>query len=166
MDSNFAADGAVGGLETQKAFQIGRNANEDRAIEPRHRYSHAKLPYVAKMDVRTYVSGFQGGPADSIAPQVGNFWSLPDKWTYYWFFVDIDKGFVSYWVGDEGREAVKILDRAAWSRPVGAWNQFWFEFNSSQRREGPPASAWGRNAVVLKDIDINQATSLVSKRYE
>lgn len=163
MDASFSEEGGVGGMATQKAFQIGRSTNDSRAIEPRHRYVQADPPFKARVDVRTYIGGFEGGPQDSIR-QHGDFFTMPEVWTYYWFFLDIDTGRADYWVGDANRKAVKIIDNAPWIAPRGKWNQFWFEFDSSQVRNRLEAYAWGRNAVVLKDLTIAEAQALVESR--
>ncbi len=161
MDKSWSANGDVFGLETQKAFQISRG--DDLALEPRHRYAKANKPRKAWLDVRTYVGVNRRGPADAVAPQVGNFYTYPERWTYYWFFIDVDNKELSYWVSDEEQPVKQILRRAGFDGSRG-WTHFWMEFNSSQSRRGPEAYAWGRNIVTLRNLSYAEAQELVRAR--
>lgn len=155
--SYWARDGSVDGVNTYKAFQLSHDG--DLTLELRYRFSQANSPNVARVDARVYgsQSGVSIGPADSAAPQSGEFMVRPDKWTQHWAFIDFTNNRFSYWVGDEDRTAVAILRSIPfdWQANYGSrygFNQFWFEFNTSQSRSGPEANMYGRNLVVLKDV--------------
>ena len=160
MDSNWCvkSGGEVYGLQTQKAFQLSRDF--DLTLEPRHRYVNAPNGRKAALDVRTYV-GPGGGPADSM-PQDGVFITDCDTWTYYFLFLDEDNNVISYWAADENQAPVRILNQGA-TNNVNP-NSFWFEFNSSQSRNGPEAYAWGRNFAALRNITVQEAEALVNAR--
>lgn len=156
--SYWARNGGVDGVNTYKAFQLSDRG--DLALEFRYRFSQVDAPYVARTDVRVYgnQSGVEIGPGDSAAPQTGEFNILPNKWTRFWAFIDFDNNRFSYWVGDQDREAVKIIDsiRFDWSQNYGGdqgFSEFWFEFNTSQDRpSGPNALMYGRNLAILRDV--------------
>jgi hypothetical protein len=155
-ESYWASDGSVDGVETYKAFQLSNAGN--LTLEPRFRFAHVNLPYVARTDVRTYGS-VERGPADSVTGQTGEFRILPDTWTRFWMLLDFDNNRLSYWVGDENRPTVAILNAVPynWSAAYGSgfkFDQFWFEFNTSQSRSSSEeAYFWGRNLVILKDVE-------------
>ena len=113
-ESGFASNGTVGGLKTHKSVQIAKDISIPRrkGIEPRFRFSQVDLPYVARVDVRVYGDGvgYTKGPFDTIAPQAGEFNVLPDVWVRHWVFLDIANKKISYWIGDENRATVTILD--------------------------------------------------------
>ena len=175
-ESGFASNGDVNGLDSWKSVQIEGDPTIPRRqkIEPRYRFNQVNLPYVARVDVRIYggpdsqnPSGYQVGPFDSIAPQVGEFNVLPDVWVRHWLFIDFDNKQLSYWVGDENRTNVIILDHVGLdynlSWPGQNFNTFWFEFNSSRAYNlGAPAlNCWARNLVILKNV--SNSSSLVAQ---
>lgn len=156
--SYWSRDGDVDGIETYKAFQLSRDG--DLALELRYRFKQVNTPYVARVDARVYGNkvGVEIGPGDSAAPQTGEFQTRPNVWVKHWAFVDFDNNRFSYWVGDEQRATVRILNaipfnwRANYGERYG-FNQFWFEFNTSQKRSpDPSAYIYGRNLVILRDV--------------
>ncbi len=156
--SYWARDGGVDGVNTYKTFQLSRDGS--LTLEFRYRFSQVDRPYVARVDTRVYGAkeGVQIGPQDSAAPQTGEFNILPDKWVRFWVHVDYDNNRLSYWVGDQDREAVTILDAVHfdWEANYGSrfgLDQFWFEFNTSQKRSpDPTAYMYGRNLAVLRNV--------------
>lgn len=158
-DSYWSSPGDVDGVETHKAFQLSDAG--DLALEPRFRFAQAEPPYFARADVRVYgdQSGVEVGAADSVAPQAGEFEFLPETWTRFWVFVDFDGNQLSYWVGDEERPVVTVLDAVPfdWLQNYGdgfGFDEFWFEFNTSQSRDSSEEPCfWGRNLAILRDVD-------------
>lgn len=156
-DSYFAQNGDIDGLETYKAFQLSDGG--DLTLEPRMRFAQVNAPFVARTDVRHYGSGsgVASGPFDSVGGQTGEFNILPEVWTRFWVFVDFDNNRFAYWVGDENRATVPILDFVPfnWMANYGSgfgFDEFWMEFNTSQSRNGPESYLWGRNIVVLRNV--------------
>lgn len=169
-ESGFVSEGDVQGLERWKMTQVQkRNIGRRQAIEPRYHFIRVDPPYVADVDVRIYgdKNGYADNGLNSIGPQTGQFDVLPDVWTRHWLFVDIENKELSYWVGDETRANVTILDHVpmdyALEWPGGEFIAWWLEANSSSKRDaGAPAlNFWGRNLVILEDV-LN-AESLVSQ---
>jgi hypothetical protein len=165
-ESGFVADGGIDGLKNHKAFQLARDGK--LSIEPRCRFSKVNSPYVARVDVRGYgnKAGYSQGAAETIAPQDGEFNILPDVWVRHWFLLDFDNKKVWYWIGDENRANVTILDNVDFDFSVAfstKFDEFWFEFDSSQDRTAgtPVLNIWGRNLVVLKDV--TGASSIVAQ---
>lgn len=155
---------SVDGVKTHKAFQISRDG--DLTIEPRVRFRKAPKPYVGMIDVRGYgnTDGYSVGSADSIAPMANQFYMMPDTWTRHWFYLDFRNDEISYWVADETRSSVAVLDGVHFDFQVAfggrAIDQFWFEHNSSQARQTAgqdPVYIWGRNLAVLRDISDPEA---------
>ncbi len=162
--SYFAQDGDIDGVETYKAFQLSDGG--DLTLEPRFRFAQVDRPYVARTDVRYYGSGsgVAEGPQDSVGGQTGEFRVLPEVWTRFWVFIDFDNNRLAYWVGDMNRDTETILNFVPfnWTQNYGSGfgiDEFWLEFNSSQQRTGPEAYLWGRNVVVLRDV--NDPTAIV-----
>lgn len=153
----WAQDGDVDGVRTFKAFQLARD--DDLALEFRYLFRQADPNHVARLDTRVYGNkqGVEIGSGSSAQPQTGEFHILPDKWNQFWAFVDFDNNQFSYWAGDEDREPVRLLDAIPFDWQVNYGSQygfdgFWFEFNSSQDRQGPEAYMYGRNLVVLRNV--------------
>lgn len=169
MPSDFVADGAPNGIGTYKSTQMRKNAgNRKQTIEPRYRFSHVDTPYVARVDIRIYGTGDGYSlVSGALAPQTGEFYVLPNVWTRHWVFLDFDNDEMSYWVGDETRANVTILDHVPmdWSLafPGAEFTEFWFEFNTSSHKDAgaPEIPFWARNLVFLKDV--SNASSLVSQ---
>src|SRR5690606_35491173 len=135
-------------VQTYKAFQLSDDG--DLNTEIRTRFSEANLPYVGRVDVRTYYG--PTGPADSLVGQSGEFNILPNTWTRYWVFLDYDNDTFSLWVGDDQRAPVVLYDRAPYNMSGNEINQFWFEYNTSQNRNGPLKYVWGRNLAILRNV--------------
>ncbi|MEO1036286.1 MAG: hypothetical protein AAFX44_12085 [Pseudomonadota bacterium] len=153
----WARNGDVDGVKTYKAFQLSRD--ERLALEFRFRFSQVNRPYVARTDVRVYgnQAGVEIGLADSAAPQAREFNIRPNTWTSFWALVDFDNNKLSYWVGDANQGVTKVLDEINfnWRQNYGSrygFEEFWFEFNTSQERSGPEAYHFGRNFAVLKNV--------------
>lgn len=168
--SEFVADGAVNGVKTYKSTQIRKDrGNRAQTIEPRYRFHQVNSPYVARVDIRIYGNGNGGYTTDrgALAPQVDEFYVLPNVWTRHWLFLDFDNDTLSYWVGDETRSNVLVIDHAPmdWDRefPGALLKDFWFEFNTSSHKDDgvPELNFWARNLVMLKDV--SNASSLVSQ---
>lgn len=160
--SYWASGGSVDGVNNYKAFQLSMDGK--LALEPRYRFGQVGGRHVARVDVRVYgnQSGVGIGPSDSVKPQRGEFRVAPEKWTHFWAFIDFDNNRFTYWVGDEDRAPVAVIDSVSfdWKKNYGAnfgFNQFWFEFNTSQNRRGPEAYHYGRNLIVLRDVSDPQA---------
>lgn len=166
----WSSGGSVDGVNNYKAFQLSKDGK--LTLEPRYRFGQVGKPHVARVDVRAYgaQSGVQIGSGDSVAPQRREFRIKPDKWTHFWAFIDFDNNRFTYWVGDEDRAPVAVIDNVPfkWKQNYGSefgFNQFWFEFNTSQKRTGPEAYHYGRNLVILRDIDDPAGVVAARKGY-
>lgn len=155
----WSAPGAVDGVETHKAFQISDGG--DLTLEPRFRFVQSDPPFFARADMRVYgdQSGVEVGPADSVAPQAGEFEFLPETWTRFWVVMDFDQNQLSYWVGDTDQPITQVLDDVPfdWTGNYGPGfgvDEFWFEFNTSQARTSDEEPCfWGRNLAILRDVE-------------
>jgi hypothetical protein len=129
-------DYAIAGIDTWKHFQVADGAGSDpRFNEIRSRFGLAPGSDIAKVDVRYYGSAFgsgtQWGPADTIAPQTGQFTIKPETWTTYVYYLRPVGSYneVSLWVGDAKQGFVQILDKRLVEQQTVT--QFWFELNTS-----------------------------------
>lgn len=88
--------------------------------------------------------------------QLSNFIIDADIWLRYWMYVDYDGGTVSAWVADENTAPVLMLDKMPVNFDASdagrGVNNFWFQYNSSQQRQGPEIYAWFRNFAVLQNV--------------
>jgi len=115
---------------------------------------------VAGTDIRIY--GTSPVDNDPLAPQASTFFIEPETWTRYWALVDIDSQNVSLWMADETRAAVLVYDAVPITLTGGfQFEQFWFEYNSSQSRTGPALTGWFTSLVVMHDV--SDVSSLLSQ---
>jgi hypothetical protein len=158
------------GVQTYKAFQL--SAGGDLTLEARFRYSRKTMAdAVALLDMRVYGGGAAYAVGDTGSDSLlraNDFDVAADTWTHFWAFLDFESNAVSYWAADEVRRPVRVSDQSMldWSTQYGAdlaFDQFWFEFNTSQSRDtGPEAHMYGRNLVVLRNLDgVAEAEALV-----
>ena len=154
-DAGYSSNGDVDGLRTHKAFQISKNGPSDqRRMEIRALYSSVDEPDVARLDHRRYIWNTVGD-ASPLAGQIDEFIIKPNTWTRFWSFMDFDNGTYSHWVADEDTNPVQLFDRLPidYSNNLAAGvDNFWFEYNSSQSRNGPVLYTWARNFAVLKNL--------------
>lgn len=149
-DSDFG--GNLGGLETQKAFQLSlEGSGDERRIELRTRFSQAPPSGIARLDGRTYV----WNPAEQpMSPQAREFTVRADTWTRFWAYVNFNTRRFSLWVADEDNDPVRVFNEYQFSSMSGGLDNFWFEFNSSQSRSGGNSlDIWSRNFVVMRNVD-------------
>jgi len=163
-------DGSVGGMNTHKEFILYGDAGPGRAVEIRTSYNNVE-GVVGTPNVRLYgsaegVTAGTVGSGDTLEPKVGSLDILPDRWIYYWAFLDFDNDTLSLWIQDsQAGAAIKVYDEC----PVIYENDlqidgFLFRHNSSQSRVGPATSMWNRHVVVMENITLVQAQAYVDAR--
>lgn len=139
----------LAGVQTQKAFMLASRAKPDsRRLEVRSRYSLARHPAVAQVDVRPYHTGSRTGAADRIEPLAKLFVINPSVWTRYWAEVNFETRTFSLWLADEERDAVGVYRDASVPK-IDGLDEFWIELNSSQKRTGPQGTIGHfRNLII------------------
>ena len=151
-DKTFSSN--LFGVKTHKSFQLAAHhgRGDKRRLEVRSRFSYAPIGAIASIDLRRY--NWQApGRNQPVPGQVCDFAIRAGVWTRYWAYVDFDNRQFSLWVADEFSNPVVLFDRLLFSRMDGGLNYFWFEHNSSQRREGGrDLYIWGRNFVALRNV--------------
>lgn len=156
--AGWATDGPVDGIQRHKAFQLSSHSGAGGGgvyLEPRVEYNDGASPdVVGTVNVRTYQQdapiAVEGG--DRLGPQTGQFTIMAETWVRHWAYMDFDNNEFSYWVWAEGQELTQIHDRV-FHHLDETMRSFWFEFNSSQDREGgDEIYIWGRNLVILRDL--------------
>lgn len=145
----WAQDIEADGVNNYKAFQFSNDGTLN--LEIRNRFNQVNAPNVARIDVRGY--GNHPTTSDVLNNQSGEFIVQPNVWTSYWALIDYDSNTFSLWVGDENRPPVAIHVNSPVNFAGREVNQFWFEFNTSQSRIGPEAHIWGRNSIILRNVD-------------
>jgi hypothetical protein len=160
-------------LEGHKSVQFADDTGRSQAIEPRYRYYKAEqeaTDYVAKIDVRIYDAtgheGFDACGEDSIC-NTNDFYVDDAVWTRHWILLDFDNDKIYYWIGDENRANVAVLDgeRLEYSItwPGEKMDEFWQEWNSSDVRPGgEEIYFYIRNQVIMYDINIPTVINLVA----
>lgn len=157
------------GLNTHKAFQLANHtvSGDQRRLEPRMKYSLASFPDIARVDTRVYPDG--QGPGDAVPGQLAQFTVKPNTWTRRWSFVEFQTPTVvlySEWIADEMRPEVQLHNRRQVNLVNGGGiSQFWFEYNSSQKRASSagPLTSWFRDLAVLRNLSFTEAANLVAQ---
>ena len=173
--------GGEDGLRTHKAFQIASNVRQpDESsiwFEVRSHYS-MNPGEIGGTDARAYGTGLDNpilGPGTTgegggqIGPMLESYTLKTETWTRYWVELEVDTedtsdfAEISMWVADEDTEPTQLLDRVL-LHSGGTMTEFWFEFNSSQRRGvgSGPLTLYIRNLVILHNPDDPAADLLQS----
>jgi hypothetical protein len=147
-----------GGLDTHKTFQIASPIDKsERWLEIRTRYALGTGVGIGGADARPYADlgpNSREGSGGRIEPMRTEFIIAPQTWTRYWVQIELrptDWDRVSWWMADENRTPVQLLDRVE-MKSAGTLTKFWLEYNSSQTRIGGPLVAYVRNLVVLHNL--------------
>ena len=160
-DAGFG--GELGNLRQHKAFQLSNSStNDERRIEIRTRFDRASGSDIAIVDARGYVWDPQGAP---LPGQTNSFTIKPETWTRFFTMIDFDRRRFYMWISDENRGPIQIFDGLQFSDMSGGIDNFWYEFNTSQKPPGTPGrvNIWGRNFAALKDVaDIDELLTLGS----
>lgn len=101
--------------------------------------------------------GVDFGDSIAINRQQGCFKARSNTWTRTWIEIAVTAGnefaSISFWVADEAQDPVAIFEKAQVRMP-DVIDQFWYEYDTSRpERMGGAMAAWGRNVIVLKDVD-------------
>ena len=149
----------TGSLLRHKTFMVASPFDKSsRWINHMTRYNLGRRSEIGRADYvissRRYGPRAREGPEEVLMPKQADFFIRARTWTRFWTLVEfIPNGFdrLSYWVADPTRGPVQIYDQVE-VESAGSINGFWLEYNSSQKRTGPPLVAYARNLVVLRNV--------------
>ena len=159
--------GSIAGKILRVNLSSGKIWTEVQSLFQRG-YQERKPDALALVAVRYYPLGDKGPGADfngiryygqTLGPMVGEFAIQAETWIRYWaLFNPQGETFeFSFWVADEKRDPVRLLDKAPIvpnrEKGFNQWNEFWFEYGTSSHLDPKLVErvAYIRNLLMLSD---------------